>query len=118
MLPDAAHPATYPGSWQEIVPVGKEGMAWFLPSRYRSWLPIRVSRYNADYVQDIYSIYKFCYVQRRGPGLSPVTDPVLRAGAVCKNHDKQITFIDRVGVSFFNQGVEKVLSNFIKVLIS
>jgi len=103
----------------------KEGMAHFLPSWYKFYRTLRVSRYKYDRSHEFIPVYEFDSGHRRSVAVQIVSEPEncqgvgfkLRADAgvrvqqplrIClecrsksKKCDKQLTYIVRVSMSLF-----------------
>ena len=83
----------------------KEGIAHFLPSRYRTFWPLRVSRYR---VVKVFVNYQGAVKLIAGSGAFRVCQAVLSclgSRSKSKKCDKQLTHIDRVsfsGILFYN----------------
>jgi hypothetical protein len=102
VLPDAA-PGTSPGTLARKLSRCKEGMAWFLPSRYKVGRALRVSRYkfNASHIfipgNEFYALqWSGCTVRvKRATGVwvCQALRSCLGSRSKGKNRDEPINFI-------------------------
>jgi hypothetical protein len=126
VLPDAASGQS-PGTLARKLSRCKEGMAHFLPSGYKFYLALRVSRYKFDRSREFIAGYKVSGEHWRSVAVQFVSKPEICPGAgvklradasvrvqqplqIClkgrsksKKCDKQLTHIVRVSNRFFSQ---------------
>ena len=80
VLPDAAS-GLGPGTLAEKLSRCKEGMAHFLPSGYKFYLTLRVSRYNYNQSHNTITLQDFCWGHWRSVVVQVVSEPEICQGA-------------------------------------